>query len=295
MYGAQAMDVIFPEGGMGDGSKVDMWDIVGHKSLRNIRVSAFTDEEMMRQKLCSFFGEDLEWDDAVLEFMIIILHADLENGHSYHYNGPASLLDLYKCAGGTKHAELMEQKLFDIQRSREKTDPLIKDLRQKFHLCRETTFSSADTPLQRLGQRRMSVKEEEKKSEEDGADLKASFTVILAASKFKRIGRIAKLDDSLTYEEFYQGKLSAFLLSNPRKPKPKRIFVLLSNVSGFLTPYHTHSASVNPLETKVVIDTLNFLDSDESGKIEWGELLSRAFWVLENEDKDEIRRWNLQE
>ena len=70
---------------------------------------------------------------------------------------------------------------------------------------------------------------------------------------------------------------------------------MLSNVSGFLTPYHTHSASVNPLEIKVVIDTLNFLDSDETGKIEWRELLSKAFWVLENEDKDETKRWNLRE
>lgn len=60
-------------------------------------------------------------------------------------------------------------------------------------------------------------------------------------------------------------------------------------------PYHVHSASVNPMETKVVKDAINFLDADGSGRIEWGELMSRAYWVLENADKEESNRWNLTE
>lgn len=60
-------------------------------------------------------------------------------------------------------------------------------------------------------------------------------------------------------------------------------------------PYHIHSPSINPMATKVVKDAINFLDTDGSGRIEWGELLSRAYWVLENADNEETKRWNVTE
>jgi hypothetical protein len=49
------------------------------------------------------------------------------------------------------------------------------------------------------------------------------------------------------------------------------------------------------MATKVVKDAINFLDTDGSGQIEWGEFLSRAYWALENADNEETKRWNLTE
>ena len=267
------MDVIFPEGGMGASGTVNIWDVVDHGSKRNIRISPFTDETMMRQKLDSCFGEH-DWENSVIEFMIILIHADLEYGNSYQYNGPVTLLDLYVSAGGTEHTDSMQRKLLEFMRSKEGVDPLIKDLRKKFDSCRTTITvkpTGVETPLQQWARRRSTCSVTDVEKEGGCGVLETSLTVAatvtLIASKLRRISRYARLDDSMSYEEFYQ---------------------------GFLTPYHVHT-SVNPMETNVVTDTLKFLDSDMNGKIEWGELLHRAYWVLENTDRDVRRRWNLKE
>lgn len=68
VYGSQAMDVVFPEGGMGSAGN-HLCEMLGCKE--NVRVSPFTNEDMMRQKLNSVFGV-FEWEKFVLDFMIIV-------------------------------------------------------------------------------------------------------------------------------------------------------------------------------------------------------------------------------
>lgn len=185
----------------------------------SIRVSPFTDEEMLREKLTMYFG-DIDFEDSVLEFMIILIHIDLEHGNSLKYNGPAGLLDLYIAAGGSKDTDRMQAELFKIQQAIQKTDPLIKDLRKKFDFCRLTGVGNETSELQRWSKQRskkhiltINVDEEKKdehetrrKSDCDADFFKGSRSTIKAITKFRRLSAVARVDDSLSYDEFYQGE-----------------------------------------------------------------------------------------
>lgn len=259
VYGSQAMDVVFPDGGMGSAG-MDLSDLLGCK--KNIRVSPFTNEDMMAQKLNDVFGEH-EWEKFVLNFMIIVstglylsihvtsllynsylnnpifssqqlIHLDLERGFSFEYQGPAGLLDLYLRAGGTDNTEVMNKVLVEKSMTQGNNAQLLRDLRRKFDLCRDSAIAVVSTPLNDLASKTAA---DTKKL--DNQNAKMSLAASLAVSKFKRnlFKKVQKTSDTLSYEEFYQ---------------------------GFMGPYHAH-ANINPLESKVVMDTLHFLDSNGSG------------------------------
>jgi len=186
----------------------------------SIRVSPFTDAKMLRQKLVSYFG-DLDYEESVLEFMIILIHIDLEHGNSLRYNGPAGLLDLYIAAGGSKSVDTMQAELFKIQHSLSRTDPLIKDLRKKFDRCKLIGVGNEMTALKQLSKQRsvrlnsmINLDDEEEKKDEDNSRRKSDFVseegmglaTLKAASKFKRISAVARVNDTLSYDEFYNGK-----------------------------------------------------------------------------------------
>ena len=100
--------------------------------------------------------------------------------------------------------------------------------------CRDSVISDVSSPLNTWASDRKSEVVKKKKDKQKG-----SVITLLAASKLKRsiIKKVLKTSDALSYEESYQ---------------------------GFLGPYHAH-ANINPMESKVVMDTLQFLDSDGSG------------------------------
>lgn len=196
----------------------------------SIRVSPFTDEEMLREKLSAYFG-DIDFEDSVLEFMIILIHIDLEHGTSLQYNGPAGLLDLYIAAGGSKDTDRMQAELFKIQQALQRTDPLIKDLRKKFDFCRLTGVINEGSGLQkwskerskkqilnlRLDEEKKDEHEPRRKSDCDSEFFKGSRSTIKAIAKFRRLSAVSRVDDSLSYDEFYQGEsfnLFSFCLTN---------------------------------------------------------------------------------
>lgn len=266
------MDVIFPSGGMGGGAGINLYSLVDHESRKNIRVCTFTDEEMLREKLDNAFGEH-EWDESILSVMVILIQTDLEYGHSWQYNGPIGLLDLYMRAGGVNYTDKMNAHVVEHTFNAGKTNPLIKDLRRKFNSCKMSIKNDGRTacasPMEEFATKRKSARFDEKKdTDEPDISTSGSLQVTFAIAKFKRAASLAvrKAEDSISYDEFFH---------------------------GFLAPYHTHTANIDPLSDKTVRDAISFVDSDGSGRIEWRELLSRALWVIENADKDEMARWTL--
>lgn len=307
VYGAQALDAVFAADG-----DIHLTELIDRNA--NIRISpyvpyvfavviqrglfihsqlsifalfSFTSEEMMRQKLNDEFGEH-EWEESILESMIITIHLDLEHGHSWNYNTKAGLLDLYVRSGGSNHTEAMNQKFL---RCAERSH-LIRDLRKKFLVVLDdaelqASVDIAESPLADFASARKLMSSMKKASfikEDDGSNsnCEADSTTtnpndapsnkrdsLNALTKQKAcIQVIEAATDSLSYNQFYH---------------------------GFLTPYHPHQANMNPVESKVVVNTLKFLDSDGGGHIEWGELCLRAAWTLENRDEEETKSWNLRE
>jgi hypothetical protein len=253
-----------------------------HLPLSIFALFSFTSEEMMRQKLNAEFGEH-EWEESILESMIITLHLDLEHGYSWNYNTKAGLLDLYVRSGGSNHTEDMNQKFL---RSAERSS-LIKDLRKKFlavldDMELEASAGMGKSPLadfastRKLIRRMSSVTEDNDSNSNCDANSTASNPndapskrdSMMKQKQKACIQVIEAATDSLSYDQFYH---------------------------GFLAPYNPHQANMNPMESKIVVNTLKFLDSDGGGHIEWGELCLRATWCLENRDEDETKRWSLNE
>ena len=181
---------------------------------------------------------------------------------SYEYQGPAGLLDLYMRAGGKDNTQAMNKVVVESFIAQQKSSSQLRDLRRKFDLCRNTIEDDITSPLNAWATERKDEAEHDTKES-------STMSTMLAVSKFKRsiVKKVLKTSDTLSYDEFYE---------------------------GFLGPYHAHT-NINPIENKVVTDTLQFIDSDGSGCIQWGELSSRALWVLENIPKEERVRWSVKE
>lgn len=260
VYGAQAMDIVFSDSGMGSApADTDLCQLLDKESIRNVRVSPLADEGMMRQKLDSTFGKR-DWEESILETMIITIHLDLEHGHSWNYNTKAGLLDLYVRAGGTKHTDVMSEEVLNTSED----NPLIRELKEKFLGCRgslDDTVGSEGTPLAEWAseRRKSSIAT---MGNETMRQIEAAVAAVFADDDAGK--------EWLSYDVFYR---------------------------GFLAPYHVHETanSHNPLESRVVVETLKYIDCDGNGRIDWHELCLRAIWVLENTDLEHTRWWSLQE
>lgn len=277
VYGAQAMDVVFSDSGMGSApADTDLCKLLDKESIRNVRISPFTDEGMMKQKLDATFGSH-DWEMGIrkcrcrclfylqhdlpetnsnallaVETMNIVIHLDLEHGHSWNYNTKAGLLDLYIRAGGMQYTDAMCLEVLKTEES----NPLIKELREKFFGCRGTLDETVDSTATPLG--------------EWARERRKSSIAVIREQAMRQLVAMSDATESLTYDEFYD---------------------------GFLAPYHAHETSnlCNPLESKIVVQTLKFIDSDGNGRIEWGEFCLRAIWVLENRSSEETKWWSLRE
>jgi hypothetical protein len=129
IYGARALDIFFPGGGMGA-------DDDGLPSIRDIlkvpvstRVSSLANPAMLADALTGHFGpEPGGWPHDVLERMFAAINRDLLSGVKMNYNTPEALFALLtRCGGGSSRA------LAQLVKMREAADhPAIAALRRAF-------------------------------------------------------------------------------------------------------------------------------------------------------------------
>lgn len=111
VYGARALDIVWPSGGTGGTDNLDLADLVGCE--HDIRISPFADAKMIAAKLTKYFGP-LGWEEheaGVLDAMVRIISEDLVQGRSWEYNGPAGLFELYGRAGGCRCTTLRSKSI----------------------------------------------------------------------------------------------------------------------------------------------------------------------------------------
>ena len=130
LYGARALDIFFPGGGMG-GDGDESFNILELMRVPvKTRVSSLANPAMLTAALDEYFGpEPGGWPPAVVEAMFSQINRDLLQGLKSDYNSPEGLFALLQRCGGPSSGRALAKLL---ERQREDDHPTLTSFRRLF-------------------------------------------------------------------------------------------------------------------------------------------------------------------
>lgn len=130
LYGARALDIFFPGGGMGGDGDGDFNISELMRVPTKTRVSSLANPAMLSDALDEYFGpEPGGWPPAVIDAMFAAINRDLLAGNKIDYNSPEGLFGLLQRCGGPVSERALEKL---VEHRREGEHPTLLAFRQLF-------------------------------------------------------------------------------------------------------------------------------------------------------------------